>query len=59
MSKIKVYHLSSCSTCKRIFNELKLPEGAMFQCIKENPIKKEELEKIDQTKVFEKKWEKI
>ena len=46
MSKIKVYHLSSCSTCKRIFNELKLPEGAMFQCIKENPIKKEELEKI-------------
>ena len=46
MSKIKVYHLSSCSTCKRIINELKLPGGTMFQCIKENPIKKEALEKI-------------
>ena len=46
MSKIKVYHLSSCSTCKRIINELKLPQETMFQCIKENPIQKEELEKI-------------
>ena len=54
MSKIKVYHLSSCSTCKRIINELKLPNGTIFKCIKENPIKKEDLEQMfAMTKTYE------
>ena len=46
MSKIQVYHLSSCSTCKRIINEVMLPKDAEIKCIKENPIKKEELEQM-------------
>ena len=46
MSKIQVYHLSSCSTCKRIIDELNLSKETLFKCIKENPIKKEELEKM-------------
>jgi len=46
MSKIQVYHLSSCSTCKRIINEINIPKDALIKCIKENPIKKEDLEKM-------------
>ena len=46
MNKTQVYYLSSCSTCKRIINELNLSEDTLFKCIKENPIKKEELEQM-------------
>ncbi len=46
MSKIHVYYLSSCSTCKKIIDELNLSKDTLFKCIKENPIKKEELEKM-------------
>lgn len=41
----KIYHLSSCSTCVRIINELKLKEKKfIFQDIKTEKITKEQLE---------------
>jgi len=42
----KVYHLSSCSTCKRIIKELNLAEGFELQNVKENPISAEALEAL-------------
>ena len=42
----KVYHLSTCSTCKRIIKELNLSDEFEFQNIKETPISKEALEKL-------------
>lgn len=45
MSK-KVYHLSTCSTCKRIIKELDLNNGFEFQNIKEKPISENVLEKL-------------
>lgn len=41
----KIYHLSTCSTNKRILSQLNL-EGVELHEIKNNPITKEELEHI-------------
>ena len=53
---IRIYYLSSCSTCKRIINELNLPDGTFFQCIKSNPISKKDLEKMH---AFSKSYESL
>jgi len=42
----KVYHLSTCSTCKRIIKELELENGFELQNVKEQPITNEELERL-------------
>jgi len=42
----KVYHLSTCSTCKRIIKELNINDDFQFQNIKENPISEKELEQL-------------
>lgn len=42
----KIYHLSGCSTCKRILAELEVPSSYTIQDIKSNPIQKEELEEL-------------
>ena len=47
MKKNKIWYLSTCSTCKKIINELNIKEKEFeFYDLKENPIKKEELEEI-------------
>ncbi len=40
----KVYFLSSCSTCKRILNEITLPNNIELQDIKQQPVSEEELD---------------
>jgi arsenate reductase (glutaredoxin) len=43
----KIYHLSTCSTCKRIIKELKLQEyGFIFQDIKTEKITAAQLEQL-------------
>ena len=42
----KVYHLSTCDTCKRIIKELDLPETFIFQDIKTEGITPEQLEQM-------------
>lgn len=42
----KVYHLATCSTCKRILKELNLTNGFELQNVKATPISLEELEKL-------------
>ncbi len=42
----KIYHLSTCSTCKRIINELELQDGFDFQDIKTTNFSEEELEEL-------------
>lgn len=43
----KVYYLSTCSTCARIIEELKLKQKKfVFQDIKTEPITKEQLEEL-------------
>ena len=43
----KIYYLSSCSTCARIINELKLKEnGFIFQDIKSESITKDQLDEM-------------
>lgn len=43
----KIYYLSTCSTCKRIINELELTEKEFeFQDIKTNKITPEQLEQM-------------
>lgn len=41
---MKVFHLSTCSTCKRILNEVNLPDNAILQDIKTNKISPEDLD---------------
>lgn len=40
----KVYFLSTCSTCKRILNEIALPDHLILQDIKHQPISEKELD---------------
>lgn len=40
----KVYYLSSCDTCMRILNEIKLSDEFVFQDIKHEPITEEQLD---------------
>lgn len=41
---IKIFHLSNCDTCKRIIQELSLPNNVEFQDIKTQPISAEQLD---------------
>lgn len=45
---MKVYHLSTCSTCKRILAEVNLPEENTLIDIKENPLTENQLEELHQ-----------
>jgi len=42
----KIYHLSSCSTCKRILNELEPSSAYILQDIKTDPITEEQLDEM-------------
>ena len=42
----KVFYLSTCSTCKRILNELNFPQDAELQDIKTNQISPEDIEEM-------------
>ncbi len=43
----KIYHLGSCSTCKRILKELEPLDGVELQEIKSEPITPEQLEQME------------
>nr|WP_321415666.1 ArsC/Spx/MgsR family protein [uncultured Allomuricauda sp.] len=43
----KIYHLGSCSTCKRILKELEPLDGVELQEIKSEPITAEQLEQME------------
>ena len=42
----KIYHLSTCDTCKRIIKELELPDSFLVQDIKTEGITEEELDEM-------------
>lgn len=42
----KIYHLSSCDTCKRILEEINPPSSFQIQDIKETPVNEEQLEEM-------------
>jgi arsenate reductase (glutaredoxin) len=42
----KVYHLSTCDTCKRILKELELPDSSELQDIKTENISEEQLQQM-------------
>ncbi|MCM4154869.1 ArsC/Spx/MgsR family protein [Gramella sp. AN32] len=42
----KIYHLSTCDTCKRILNEIKPPSSFILQDIKENAITEEQIDEM-------------
>lgn len=42
----KIYHLSTCDTCKRILKELDVPEDFVLQDIKSHAITAEQLEEM-------------
>lgn len=42
----KIYHLSTCDTCKKILKELDVPASFKVQDIKEEPITKLQLEEM-------------
>jgi len=42
----KIYHLSSCSTCKRILNELEPSSAYILQDIKEDAITEEQVDEM-------------
>ncbi len=44
----KIYHLSSCDTCKRILNEIQPPSSFILQDIKESGVTAEQLEEMEQ-----------
>ncbi|MDG3583154.1 arsenate reductase family protein [Galbibacter pacificus] len=44
----KIYHLSTCDTCKRIIDEINLPENFISQDIKSEPITNDQLEEMKQ-----------
>ncbi|MDX1348927.1 MAG: ArsC/Spx/MgsR family protein [Putridiphycobacter sp.] len=41
---IKLFHLSTCSTCQRIIKELNLPESAVLQDIKQKNVNEKDIE---------------
>ena len=43
---LKFYYLSSCDTCKRIMKELNLPEEAVLQDIKTEPMTGEQVDQM-------------
>lgn len=42
----KIYHLSSCDTCKKILKELHPSSAYILQDIKENPVNEEQLDEM-------------
>ncbi len=44
----KIYHLSTCDTCKRIIKELDLPDSFTFQDIKTEEITEAQLDEMKQ-----------
>ncbi|HSP40545.1 MAG TPA: ArsC/Spx/MgsR family protein [Gillisia sp.] len=44
----KIYHLSTCDTCKRILKEIDPPSSYIIQDIKETPVTEEQLEEMSQ-----------
>jgi len=44
----KIYHLSTCDTCKRILNELDVPDSFILQDIKSEKITEEQLDEMEQ-----------
>ncbi|HSM63548.1 MAG TPA: ArsC/Spx/MgsR family protein [Gillisia sp.] len=42
----KIYHLSSCSTCKRILNELEPSSAYILQEIKQDPLTEEQVDEM-------------
>src|SRR5690606_40531464 len=44
----KIYHLATCSTCKRIIKELNLPNDVVLQDIKSEPLTVKQLEALHQ-----------
>ncbi|WP_138432355.1 arsenate reductase family protein [Winogradskyella algicola] len=42
----KIYHLSTCDTCKRIINDLNLPEDFQFRDIKTEAITEKQIEEM-------------
>jgi arsenate reductase len=44
----KVYYLSTCDTCKRILDEINLPESFVRQDIKNEKISEEQLDQMQQ-----------
>lgn len=42
----KAYYLSTCDTCKRILDELKLPASFIKQDVKSNPLNDAQLEEL-------------
>jgi len=44
----KLYHLSTCDTCKRIINELELPSEVVLQDIKTEAITNEQIQEMHQ-----------
>lgn len=51
---MKAYYLSTCSTCKRILNEVELPKDALLIDIKKSPLSENQLDELYQhTKSYE------
>jgi len=46
---VKVFHLSTCSTCQRIIKELDLPAGTEFQDIKVSGVSASDLLKMKES----------
>ncbi|MCG9971134.1 arsenate reductase family protein [Christiangramia crocea] len=44
----KIYHLSTCDTCKRILKELDPPSSFIIQDIKEEKITEEQLDEMEE-----------
>jgi len=44
----KIYHLSTCDTCKRILKEIEPPSSFILQDIKESPVTGEQLNEMYQ-----------
>ena len=42
----KIYHLATCDTCRRILNDLDLPEDFELQDIKSQPLNQEQLDEL-------------
>ena len=50
----KIYHLSTCDTCKKILREIEPPSSFILQDIKESPVTDEQLNEMYQyTKSYE------
>jgi len=42
----RIYYLSTCSTCKRILNELNIDDNVELQDIKSSPVTEDQLEEM-------------